>query len=71
MVSEGERRVSALVSYVHAHPRSIVPNGLFFSRYFGPLRAQPLCLVLVDRTDGVLEERENPFPHGSVLLSYE
>jgi hypothetical protein len=71
MVSEGERRVSALASYVHAHSRSMVPHGLFFSRYFGSLRSQPLCLVLVDPTDGVLEERENPFSHGRVLLSHE
>jgi hypothetical protein len=63
MVGEGERRVSALASRVHAHPRLRTPSGLSSSRYFEPSRVQPHCLVLVDPTDEVLEDRGNPFSH--------
>jgi hypothetical protein len=63
MVSDGERRVSALASRVHAHPGLMASGRYSSSRYFWPSRVQPLCLVLVDLTDDVLEDHGDPFSH--------
>jgi|ERR1700722_3025550 len=68
MVSEGEGPVSALASRVSRLACTLTlarwPQvGSLPRAIFRPSRAQPLCLVLVDPTDGVLEDRGNPFSY--------